>query len=312
MSIPNNPHDKLFKATFSEKELVIDFINNFLPVYIQEKIDVSSLSLQPTSYISPPLDEFFSDVIYSCNFGELEIQVCILFEHKSYVPPFPHLQVLRYLVEAWSQMISQEEMLKPIVPIIVYHGEDKWHHKSFESYFPQLDPTLKHFFPSFDYLLTDLSRFTDEAFKHMPIGILRQALRLLKHTRNHTDIGSFFLEIFTNLEPYSNENQYANLIFSYSVYIWGVSGLPEEDFINLVEQLPPTINKRVMTTYEQIIKKGEERGEKRGIEIARKAQQDLVLSKGFQNGLSKELLAELSGLTVPEVKSRLKELGLKK
>lgn len=98
MSKPNNPHDKLFKAAFSEKDVVIDFINNFLPTHIKEKIDTSSLSLHPNSYITPVLAEFYSDVIYSCNFGDGEIEVCILFEHKSYVPEFPHLQILRYLV----------------------------------------------------------------------------------------------------------------------------------------------------------------------------------------------------------------------
>ena len=107
MPSPNNLHDKLFKAAFSEKELVIDFINNFLPKEIHKKIDTNSLSLQPNSYITPSLKEFYSDIIYSCKFGEKEIELCLLFEHKSYVPPYPHLQILRYLVEAWFQMIAQ-------------------------------------------------------------------------------------------------------------------------------------------------------------------------------------------------------------
>ena len=304
MSTPNNPHDKLFKATFSEKELVINFIQNFLPKQIQEKIDTASLSLQPNSYINPSLEEFYSDVVYRGTFGEGEVEVCILFEHKSYVPSYPHLQLLRYMVEAWVQMATQNEILKALIPIIVYHGADTWQHKSFESYFPKMDPILARFLPSFDYLLTDLGNYSDEAFKQMPLGILRQALQLLKHSRTHPDIGSLFLEIFSSLEPYSSENQYTNLIFSYSVYIWGVSGLPDKDFIKLVEQLPPTINKRVMTTYEQIIQ--------RGVEKANRAKENHVIVQGLKKGFDKDLLAELTGLSVQEVALRIKDLGLKK
>ena len=323
MSSPNNLHDKLFKAAFSEKELVIDFINNFLPKEIHKKIDTSSLSLQPNSYITPSLKEFYSDIVYSANFGKGEIELCLLFEHKSYVAPYPHLQILRYLVEAWFQMIAQGEKgesLKPIIPMIIYHGEDSWQHKAFESYFPKMDPALKAFFPSFDYLLTDLGTFSDKELSEKPLGILHQALLLLKHTRYQKDIKAFFLEIFSSLEPYSEPAQYINLIESYSVYICGVGGIEREIFINLVGQLPANINKRVMTIYEEFIKEGEERGEKRGIErgkeiggeIAKKAQQNHVITQGFKKGLDNQLLAELTGLSTEEVESRIKELGLVK
>ncbi len=317
MSSPNNLHDKLFKVAFSEKELVIDFINNFLPKQIQEKIDTNSLSLQPNSYITPSLKEFYSDIVYSAKFGKGEIELCLLFEHKSYVPPYPHLQILRYLVEAWFQMIVQGKKggslkLKPIIPMIIYHGADTWHHKRFESYFSEMDPVLKAFFPSFDYLLTDLGTFSDEELSEKPLGILHQALLLLKHTRYQKDIKSFFLKIFSSLEPYSEPNQYTELIKSYSVYICGVGGIEREIFINLVGQLPSNINKRVMTIYEEFIKEGEKRGEKRGIEIAKKAQQNQVITEGFENGLSMELIAKLLRLSTKEVELRMVELGLEK
>ena len=65
-----NPHDKLFKATFSEKELVIDFIKHFLPAAISEKIDLDALTLLPNSYIGPSLKGFYSDIVYRTQLGE--------------------------------------------------------------------------------------------------------------------------------------------------------------------------------------------------------------------------------------------------
>ena len=219
MSTPNNPHDKLFKAAFSEKDVVIDFIDNFLPERVGDKIYKDSLTLMPVSYIHPSLADFYSDIVYSCEFGESSIQITLLFEHKSYVPEYPHLQLLRYMVEAWFQMLKQEEELKPIIPIVVYHGKDKWAIRSFEEYFGTIDPALRPFLPSFEYLLTDLNKWSDERLEKLSMGILRQALVLLKDTRNQMDIRPFFLELFSSLEPYTQANQYSNLLISFSVYI---------------------------------------------------------------------------------------------
>ena len=190
--------------------------------------------------------------------------------------------------------------------MIIYHGEDSWQHKAFESYFPKMDPLLKAFFPNFDYLLTDLGKFSDKELSEKPLGILHQALLLLKHTRNQKDIKAFFLEIFSSLEPYSVPHQYINLIESYSVYICGVGGIQKEIFINLVKQLPANINKRVMTIYEEFIKEGEEIG----AEKANRAKENHVIAQGVEMGLELEKIAQLTALSVQEVSRRIKELGI--
>ena len=61
-----------------------------------------------------------------------------------------------------------------------------------------------------------------------------------------------------------------------------------------------------MTTYEQIIKEGEKRGEER----ASRAKENLVITQGVRKGFSLEVLADLSGLSIKEVEVRIQELGL--
>ena len=304
MSSPNNPHDKLFKATFSEKDVVIDFIKNFLPNPIREKISLSSLKLEPVSYIRPALTEFYSDVVYSTLLGKAEIQICLLFEHKSYVPVYPHLQILRYMVEAWFQMIKQNESLKPIIPVIVYHGEEKWEYKPFNYHFDRLDSALLPYMPSFEYVLTDMSKWSDDQLEKMNLGILRQAILLMKHGRDTSYIYQYFQDLFSSLEPFSQTNQYTNLIISFSVYILTVGGISEETFINLVQDLPTSVNQQVMTTYEQIVN--------RGIEKGKIEQQNQVIIQGIESGLNIELIAKLSGLSLKEVKERIQNMGLLK
>ena len=73
--------------------------------------------------------------------------------------------------------------------------------------------------PTFDYLLTDMSQWSDEQLEGMSMGIIQQALLLFKHGRDSDYMNQYFQKLFSSLEPYSKKNQYANLIISFSVYI---------------------------------------------------------------------------------------------
>ncbi|WP_344912224.1 Rpn family recombination-promoting nuclease/putative transposase [Amphibacillus indicireducens] len=57
-----NPHDKFFKATFSNIEVAKDFLTYFVPQPIIELIDLTSLKLEKDSFVSHKLDENFTDL----------------------------------------------------------------------------------------------------------------------------------------------------------------------------------------------------------------------------------------------------------
>ena len=69
------------------------------------------------------LKEYLSDVVYRCKYGEEEIKLSLLFEHKSKPDGIIYLQLLRYLLEAWDQQPDKERGLGIIIPIVVYHGK---------------------------------------------------------------------------------------------------------------------------------------------------------------------------------------------
>ena len=122
-----NPHDKFFKELFSVRENALDFINGAFPVEIRDKIIPKSLKLDTTSYTDQKLDEYFSDIVYSCSIKEgEEIKISLLFEHKSYPVKYIHFQLLRYMLNIWESNIKQNIDLKLVVPMIIYHGKSGW------------------------------------------------------------------------------------------------------------------------------------------------------------------------------------------
>ena len=99
------------------------------------------------------LRESFSDLVYSATYrGTVAIKLSLLFEHKSYQPRYPHLQLLRYMLGIWETQRDQKLALTPVIPIIVYHGRESWQYRTLSELFAGADQELRRFLPSFDYL----------------------------------------------------------------------------------------------------------------------------------------------------------------
>ena len=101
---PAHTHDKFFKSTFSRKEEAIDLISHVLPKEMVGKLDFATLEADGNSYVSKELKEHFSDLVFNCKYaGRIQIKIAILLEHKSTVPDYPHLQLLKYFIGIWDQ-----------------------------------------------------------------------------------------------------------------------------------------------------------------------------------------------------------------
>ena len=120
----SNPHDKLFKEIESIKENAEDLIRGTFPANLLERIDLGSLKLDNNSYIDENLQEYFSDLVYECKYtGKVTIKISLLFEHKSYVPDFINLQLLKYILGIWEAQIKQKKKPQIIIPMVFYHGK---------------------------------------------------------------------------------------------------------------------------------------------------------------------------------------------
>ncbi|MCB0566961.1 MAG: Rpn family recombination-promoting nuclease/putative transposase [Phaeodactylibacter sp.] len=155
----NKPHDEFFKAALGRKALAIAYLRAFLPKEIVHKLKLAELKLSNSSFITAKLKKVFSDIVYTCPYGDAEKEILLTFllEHKSNPEKYPHLQLLRYQLEIWESHIQQNEPIKPVMPIVFYHGKKKWNQKPFEEYFALPDEGLRKYIPGFEYHLTDLS-----------------------------------------------------------------------------------------------------------------------------------------------------------
>lgn len=75
-----NPHDKFFKASFSNRKLMLEFMRNMFPKDLLKKLDLRTLKLEKVSFVDEKLEEHFGDLIYSCALkSKLKVRITLLY-----------------------------------------------------------------------------------------------------------------------------------------------------------------------------------------------------------------------------------------
>lgn len=127
-------HDNLVKHAFSDVENARGVIATALDAAIVARIDLSSLSLLPGSFVDENLQDRCSDLLYSARISGREARIYFLWEHKSEPDPLTPLQVMRYLTRIWDQYLAalpkkkrgEVRKLPVILPIVLHHGQGGW------------------------------------------------------------------------------------------------------------------------------------------------------------------------------------------
>ncbi|OQX17617.1 MAG: hypothetical protein BWK80_39395 [Desulfobacteraceae bacterium IS3] len=182
METVTNPHDKLFRETWSDKEVAADFLRNYLPEDVLSLTDLNSLEICKDSFVEDDLKEYHSDILYKVMVHGCETYVYLLFEHKSYPDRLIHLQLLEYMLKIWRLILRQEkyDYLPVIIPMVLYHGRKQWQHGiRFSSLFPKNSEKLTAYIPDFGFILRDLTRYSDDEIRGLVL--YRVVMLLFKH-----------------------------------------------------------------------------------------------------------------------------------
>lgn len=259
-----NIHDKFFKEIFSRKEIMIDFIEEIFPENLRNNLNVSTLQLQNDSFTGEELDEYFSDLIYSCEYeGKKTIRISLLLEHKSYIEDFPHFQLNQYLLNIWKEDLKQKQQPTLTIPIIIYHGSRKWKKRPVSSYFQEIDEVLENYIPSFDYLLFDISHYSDEQIRNFKNRFFALSTILLKYSRTK----KYFEQIaenFAEIIPVIFEYETNDIAIPLFVYLSLTSDSTKEEITDILNKISPQNENKAMTLYRRLIDEGRQEGREEG------------------------------------------------
>ena len=296
-------HDEFFKVTFSQKRIAEGYIRHFIDPAILKKLDLPKLQLEPTSYITPALKKYFSDIVYTCPYKNQKLIITFLFEHKSRPVKYPHIQLLRYKLEIWENNIKNSEPLQIVLPLIFYHGQENWNYKSIPEYFGKVDQPLLEYLPDFKYHLLNISKWSDEQIIQLHEAFLVNTLLVFKHIWDEKYIIHNINKLLVQLEDHIGTYQGKNFLDSIIVYLFTNSNFDQQTAEFMIDQMEKSIQGEARTTYSRIVEYGIEKGFERGREEGRKQGREEGKKEGREEGIHEGML-EKATVTIKNLYSR--------
>ena len=288
----NNPHDKFFKETFSRLEIAQSFIEEVFPPELRERLNIAGLKRVNDSFMDEELEEYLADVVYQTDYAGQKTLVTLLFEHKSYVQQYPHLQLLQYILNVWKEERKQKKKLSVVIPIIIHHGEGTWKYKSMKSYFKGLHPSLEKFIPDFDYLMFTLDKIEDNQIANFQNLLLSMTTMLLKHSHDEEDdflkLSSFWAEKLNRLDA-DKQLEFIKTVF---YYIETALNLTQANLTPIFTGVSTNVNNIAMTIADQI----------------REEERINIIRGLIQNGVSNELISKYIGLSIQKIEDMIKKI----
>ena len=188
----HQPHDRLFRAVFSDAGEAASLLQAALPDTVRNSFDWRTLILVEGTFIDEDLRESQSDLLYEVEHVDtgLPVSMYLLLEHQSSPDPWMRLRLLRYCCRIWEadrRNDPNRRELRPIVPVVFYQGTHGWNHSTeFADLFPEAVRSLP-WIPRFAHELLDQTTLEPEAVGG---GLKSRITQLLMMAAFGRDVGT--------------------------------------------------------------------------------------------------------------------------
>lgn len=290
-----NPHDLLFKRTFSDPAHAVGVLTSILPPPLVQRLDLTDLRLETGSFVDQALTERHSDLLYSAPIiGGRRALLYLLFEHQSRVDPMMAYRLLRYMVRIWEHWLKlhpRSRKLPVVVPVVLYHGPRPWKtSRRLSDLFGLEEPATLDalpFIPEFQWQLDDLSIISSAQLRARSLTALGGlVLNLLKNAAHVPDLAQELVDWAGAFKQVIQAPDGLATLEALIRYIAQVSspGTLEE----LEEQLGPLVGQEfeetVMTAAQELIQRGRQQGFEEGVEEG--------IEKGIEQGEARRIEKE--------------------
>ncbi len=221
------------------------------------------------------------------------------------------------MLKIWDAGIKQKKSLIPVIPLIFYHGKVKWKQQKFTSYFKGIDDNLSLFIPQFEYILNDLSQYSDEeiARKYDEVRI-RTALLLMKNIFDEARLKQKIPLIFYGIREIENSETGEKFFVAAINYLFSfVENIDVDEVAEKIQKITPKGGKLAMTIAVKLRQEGRREGIREGIQKGRReglynARKESVINLFNATGFTPEQIADALKLDINFVTKILKEAKL--
>ncbi|WP_459844366.1 Rpn family recombination-promoting nuclease/putative transposase [Halanaerocella petrolearia] len=245
------------------------------------------------------LEEVFSDILYKVSLNNKDAYIYLLFEHKSYTYKKISIQLLKYLIKIWELKLKQteREKLPLVIPMVFYHGRQEWNIElNLSSLLGEIPEELEKYIPDFEYLLYDLSPYSEEEIKGTAKArVFLEIIRAIFSDDFKERVKEALL-VLDKLEEKETGMEYFETVVKYIMS--AKDDLTEKELKEVAKEISTERSEKIMTIAEKLREEGKKEGKKEG-----KREGKREMAKNLLNvGVEIDKIVEASGLSEKEIK----------
>ncbi|QFU68042.1 Rpn family recombination-promoting nuclease/putative transposase [Klebsiella quasipneumoniae] len=306
----STPHDAVFKRFLRHPETANDFLMLYLPEAIRQRCDFATLRLQSASFIDEDLRAWYSDVLWSvrttCGAG----YIYVVIEHQSSPDNHMAFRLMRYAIATMQRHLDAGHKTLPlVVPMLFYHGATSPYPFSLNWLDEFADPQLAKKLYGNQFPLIDVTVMPDdEIVQHRRVALLELMQKHIRQ-RDLSDITESLAAVV--MLGYTSPRQ-LRMLFHYMLQ-YGNTAEPGVFLRRLARRLPQ-YEETLMSIAQKLKQEGRQEGRHEGRQEGRLEGRLEGLQEGsrrealriagsmLQNGLDKETVQKITGLSADELK----------
>ncbi|EBT1027424.1 Rpn family recombination-promoting nuclease/putative transposase [Salmonella enterica] len=286
------PHDAAFRSFLANPDVARDFLELHLPAEYRQLCDLSTLKLEPATFVEPDLHQYASDILWSVKTtGGEDGYVYTLIEHQSTENLYMPFRMLRYSVAAMQRHLEQHKTLPLVIPVLFYHGERSPYPYSMNWLGCFENPALAAKIYTKPFPLVDITVVDDnEIMNHRRMAALTL---LMKHIRQR-DMLMCLDNLVRALQDIQDEEQ-ITVLFN---YLLNGSEYVTVEFLQTLAQRLPQHEDSIMTLAERL----KQEGIQQGIQKGRMEEKQDIARQLQKTGMPSAQICQITGLSEAELK----------
>ncbi len=194
--------------------------------------------------------------------------------------------------------IAAQQNPVPVIPIVFYHGKEKWDYEPFDSYFGIVEPETLRYLPCFNYILINLQDFSEEKINSLHSIFLQKTMLSFKHYLDKNYLRLHIIELLFDGSEIKKDYNTDSFFRKIAVYLTAISGITCQEVIQLAKESDNNLKSEAMSIIDEFIEEGKEIGKEIGIEIGI-AKSIINL---YKKGMAAELIADYLDCPLSKVK----------
>ena len=290
----HQPHDKLFRAVFSDTAEAAGLLQAALPAAIRDQLDWPTLTLLDGTFLDDHLRESESDLLYQLEHLGTRDRVWLyaLFEHQSSPDKWMRFRLMKYCCRIWDasfRVAPEQSQLPVVLPVVFYQGVRDWTHSTeLADLFPESMRSWP-WVPRFAHVLLDQTGLEPGEVVGGLKGRIVQLLMMASFRRHASEALELAAQLASSLSMVGGVNELRQFV----VYVM-VTQEPEvvEAFGRALRRYGDERGDEIMTYAEQLLAEGEAKGRAEGEQRGK-----VETVEGFLRvGVSWEVIEAATGL----------------